>query len=195
VILPVRFQRGAVLILSVVLMAVMMALGLLASRVVVNDAFLTGNFEDREMAFQAAELGLDQGIEYVRSLSGVAVDESGLVLNCMTNDCAAEPPVGGMIDVPLSLPVEWKTISPSLSLPAQAVGRPQYFIERVAEDLGSSSGELSRSSASFAYGQASISGGVDYVFYRVTARNFNPTSQEANGRSFVVLQATVKRPF
>lgn len=192
----IQGQRGAVLIMSLMLMALLVILTLTSSQVVVGGTFMTGNFKDRESAFQVAELGLDQGIQAISGLSGIAADEEGNVLNCMdaSNVCMAEPADAGVHDSAANLDVAWAEIDNAIALPATAVGRPQYFIERVGESIDSSVQTGGRNSTSFEYGEE-VSGSVNYVFYRVTARNFNPGNDSADGRALVKLQAIVRRPF
>lgn len=192
-------QKGAVLIISLVLLALLIILSVIGQRAVVNSTRQSGNFGDRQMAFQAAELALEKGIQFVGTLSGVAMDERGTVLNCMEteNRCLAEPASGGVVDASLSATsaVTWRVANIEAGeLPAAMVGNPQYFVERMHELSSTGSAAASRDSSSFSYGQE-VSGSVRYVFYRVTSRNFDPTSDTAAGRAFVQLQAVVRRPF
>lgn len=54
----VRRPRGAVLVVSLVLLAVMLILGLASMRLVTNEERMTGQTFDRALAFQAAEAAL-----------------------------------------------------------------------------------------------------------------------------------------
>lgn len=62
-------ERGAVLIVSLVLLAVMLVLGLASMRLVVNEERMAGQTYDRALAFQAAEAALreaEAGVEAVK---------------------------------------------------------------------------------------------------------------------------------
>ena len=189
-------QRGAVLIISLVILALLVILSVVGQSNVVMGTRQAGNFGDREVAFQVAEIALEQGIEYVDSLTGIVVDEAGAVLDCthVDNACLPAPGVGGVYDESVDATIPWQNIDPSTVLPDVVIGTPQYFVERVGETIDSGLQTGGRDSTSFSYG-AEVTGSVNYVFYRVTARNLNPSADGVDSRALVQLQAVVRRPF
>lgn len=65
-------QQGAVLIVSLMLLLVMTLIGVTALQTTTLEEKMAGNLRDRETAFQAAEVALREGEDY---LGGVALPE------------------------------------------------------------------------------------------------------------------------
>lgn len=189
-------QQGAVLVLSLILLALLIILSVGAQRSLVTGTQQSGNFSDRELAFQIAEITLGEGVQFVDSLSGLLADEQGIVLDCThpDNDCLPVPDRAGVLDVANATTIAWRNIDSATALPSLAAGTPQYFVERVSETIDSGLQAGGRDSASFSYGEE-VTGSVNYAFYRITARNFDPAGDGVAGRALVQLQAIVRRPY
>lgn len=60
-------QKGAVLLVALVVLLVMTLAGVGAMRISITEARTAGAFSERNLMFQAAELGLDAGEEFVQN--------------------------------------------------------------------------------------------------------------------------------
>lgn len=175
---PLRTQqRGAVLVVSLLLLLVMTLLGLGASQSTRLQERMAGNQRDLEVAVQSAEAGLRAAEELLRP----QVD----VFTCITptDGCAAYEMKtltgedGRRLDLTRQSPqwwAQWGDI-PDFAEELASVSPPQFVIERVAEvrdtlSVGSSQMVMVRD------------------FYRSTARSSGTTDT-----SEVVLQSTYAR--
>jgi type IV pilus assembly protein PilX len=174
---PLR-QRGATLVVVLVLLLVMTLLGLASLRGTLLEERMTSNLLDRSIGFQNAEAALREAEALV---SGAIVVPA--------NGCNAQ----GICATPIAADQErwlnpgfvgWAT-SPNISA-ADPANRPQYIIEYMGEFPDILANQLNRSANEAQYGGQ---GGIQLRrFYRVTARSRDPG---ANDRSFVVLQSSV----
>jgi type IV pilus assembly protein PilX len=110
-------QHGAVLVVSLVLLAVMLVLGLASMRLVLNEERMTGQTFDRALAFQAAEAALreaEQGVEAVRPTpAGAACEDSAAG---MVTVRACPPPASNATPRWQSIvAADWATASPVAS--------------------------------------------------------------------------------
>jgi type IV pilus assembly protein PilX len=60
-------QRGAVLVIGLIILVVMTILGITAMQSTVVEEKMAGNFKDKDVAFRAAEAGLQEGLSYLES--------------------------------------------------------------------------------------------------------------------------------
>ena len=146
-----RHERGAALIIALLLLLLMTVLGVSAMRTSTLQERMAGNVRDSNLAFQAAEAGLRSG-------------EAML-------DAASIPPFtgsSGLLDVPKDAAgqaaywnaFDWAGNSRVVTVTGVATS-PQYVIEDM-----SSVGAASCSDCSVVLGQAY----ADTGFYRITAR-------------------------
>jgi type IV pilus assembly protein PilX len=173
-----RAQRGATLVVVLVLLLLMTLLGLASLRGTLLEERMTSNLLDRSIGFQNAEAALREAEALVSG--NVTVPTAG---------CNAQ----GICSTPLATATErwadaafagWRT-STAISA-ADAPNRPQYIVEYMGEYPDIAENRLNRSANEAQYG---AQGGVQLRrYYRVTARSRDPG---ANDRSFVVLQSSI----
>lgn len=170
-----RPQRGAVLIVALVLLLVLTVLGTASIRDTTMEERMAGNFRDHSAALEAAETALRRG-------------EEGVRVSTTFNLMAFDGTDGTYSVEPTSNSVDPRTASNfSLSVPASVLSYggnllvsavPQYYIEQLPEiqDLG---GDLTVGYQDQA---------PRYRLYRVTsmASGISPNTE-------VILQSTYKR--
>jgi type IV pilus assembly protein PilX len=175
---PRTQQRGATLVVVLVLLLLMTLLGLASLRGTLLEERMTSNLLDRSIGFQNAEAALREAEALVAG--AVAVPANG---------CNAQ----GICATPVATDVErwrdaafagWRT-SPTISA-ADPANRPQFIVEFMGEFPNTLDNNLNRSANEAQYG---AQGGVQLRrYFRVTARSRDPG---ANDRSFVVLQSSI----
>lgn len=133
-----RRERGAVLIISLILLVLITLIGVASLRNVVLEAKMASNFYDRSLAFQAAEAGLRAG-EAVAAAQAQTTPKhtSALALAAPTNatECSSTCS-GGLCSAPgLYCEGRWAMTgfsgwtNATVSLNIQAGASPQYFVE------------------------------------------------------------------
>ncbi|HEC59907.1 MAG TPA: hypothetical protein ENI24_10115, partial [Methylophaga sp.] len=71
-------QQGVVLVISLIMLLIMTILAISSMSTTILEEKMSGNFKDRNMAFQAAEAGLRAGESYLRTTPVLPVfDGSG----------------------------------------------------------------------------------------------------------------------
>ena len=179
-------QKGASLVVVLLLLLVMTILGVFALRGTLMGERMSSNVRDRSLAFQAAESALREAEQaiFVAADAGGAIgfncDSSGII--CPT---VPENAYTGNAGCDTSGQNCWTNAANSNL--ANYAGIPQYYIEFMGERTSVDELGLSDSANEAQYGGA---GGVPMAsYYRVTARSNDPSIVE--DRAVVVLQATV----
>lgn len=180
-----RRQRGVALVVALILLVVATLIGLAASRGTVLQERMSANSYDRSMAFQrsesalrAAEIAITNNWQ-ITSLGGI---------NCSAAACPIVPASAftttadaAWIDVVSTYDVN-DTSTP---------GVPQYHIAFMGTGRAENTFGTRDNADSGNYGSGAAPDNVAY--YRVTARSTAPSLLD--GRSIVVLQTTVRRPY
>jgi type IV pilus assembly protein PilX len=171
-------ERGATLVVVLVLLLLMTLLGLASLRGTLLEERMTSNLLDRSIGFQNAEAALREAealVTATTTIPGTGCNAQGI---CATPLATATE---RWVDTAFA---GWRT-STAISA-ADAPNRPQYIVEYMGEFPDIVDNQLNRSANEAQYG---TQGGVQLRrYYRVTARSRDPG---ANDRSFVVLQSTI----
>jgi len=178
-----RRQRGVALVVALILLVVATLIGLAASRGTALQERMSANSYDRSMAFQRSEAALRAAEE--------AITNDWRIANLGGIDCS----VAACSMVPANAfngtDANWQDVAARYDVnDTTTPGVPQYYI--AFQGTGSSAGSLGSGNADTGnYGSGAAPDNV--AFYRVTARSSAPST--LGGRSIVVLQTTVKRPY
>jgi len=192
-----RWQRGAALIVSLILLIVITLVGLAAVGTTILQNKMTANQYDRQVAFQSAEAAL-------RVAAALIPNNPGLIArDCQTGGtiCQANPftdsglPSGSIHTVtanPASGSTAGGNAATTFTASPTAAMQPQYVIESLGNwtnpttDTGFGNTANARN-----YG---VQGAANTaIYYRITARSCDPSSPSCNNRAIVTLQATVKQ--
>ncbi|MBS0456562.1 MAG: pilus assembly protein [Proteobacteria bacterium] len=167
-------QRGAALMVVLVLLVIMTLLGLASLRGTLMTQRMSANMYDRNISLQAAESALRQGEAVV---AAGTLPDSSFTAACTGGLCAQQSAAAGTADRWANPTFAgWRN---GTTLASDANMTPQYFIELM--------------------GNAPNWPGCDQEIpmhpncltprYRVTARNLDPTAAGNSDRSMVVLQS------
>lgn len=175
-----RRERGAVLIISLILLVLITLIGVASLRNVVLEAKMSSNYYDRSLAFQSAESGLRAGEaiavtqaqatpKHVTALSRTApANATECSSSCDAGLCSAPGPYcegrWAMTDF-----TGW-TNATGVTLNTQAGSSPQYFVEFLGNN--------------FPCDSSNPTANLTCARYRITAR-----SQSGAGRAAVMLQS------
>jgi len=197
-------QRGASLIVVLVLLLVMTLLGLAVLRGTLLEERMSANMFDRSLAFQQAESALREAEDKVRN--AVLANGNGWVIGvkCGTDPatgvladiddakCGGVPSnafTGGSVCIGGALTGDcWFNATDQLGAANNSAGTPQYYVQYLGlrdshDELG-----LGSSAGSVQYGGGG-GGVVQEAMYRIFARSHNPATN--SDRAVVVLQANV----
>lgn len=140
-----RQQRGAALIISLILLVLITMVGVASLRNVVLEEKMASNFYDRSLAFQAAEAGLRAGEAVaVAQASTTPRHAQALALAVPTSSAqCATSCSGGLCSAPgVHCDERWAisdfpgwTDATGVTLNAQAGAAPQYFVEFLGNDF------------------------------------------------------------
>ena len=188
-----RKQRGAALIVVLILLILVTLLGLASLRGALMEERMSANMFDRGIAFQAAESALRIAEQKVR-VAAAAGQSIGVDCSAIGVICAGTPP-----NVNASNPAKceansagcWADIGEADkdAYSETVAGTPQYYIEFMgdfpvnAEDSGAG-----RSASGNQYGAPPPTYGKS--IYRISARSHDPS--RISGRAVVALQATIE---
>lgn len=186
-------QRGAALVVALVLLVVITLVGLAAFGTTILQNKAAANLYDRQTAFQSAEAAM-------RVAESLIPNNPGLIArNCQTGGtlCQANPfadptlPPGSIHQVTKSSG-SGNTDDTTFSATAVAAMQPQYVIENMGNFVDPSTNVgFGNTANSRNYG---VQGGANTaIYYRITARSCDPASANCNGRAIVTLQSTVKQ--
>ncbi|MBL0942881.1 MAG: pilus assembly protein [Hydrogenophaga sp.] len=155
-------QRGVVLIVALVLVAIMALVGLNAMRSVSLEERMAGHSYDRSLSFQAAEAALREAEALV------ALNKPTPTGSCAAGLCPAPLPT----DTPRWLDTTFAGWQNAATVTSGAIGvTPQYFVEYLGNTFECEPGSPSTT--------------ADCKRYRITAR-----SNAGADRSAVMLQST-----
>lgn len=175
-----RRERGAVLIISLILLVLITLIGVASLRNVVLEAKMSSNYYDRSLAFQSAESGLRAGEAVaVSQAQATPKHTQALALSTPLNATQCSSSCSGGLCSPPGLYCEgrwtmtdftgWTTAS-SITLNTQAGSSPQYFVEFLGNN--------------FPCDPSTPAVNATCARYRITAR-----SQSGTGRAAVMLQS------
>lgn len=184
-----RTQRGAALIVALILLIVITLVGLAAIGTTILQNKMASNQYDRQIAFQSAEAAM-------RVATALIPNNPGLIArNCQTGGtvCQANPftdstlPAGSIHTVTAGT-----SSTTTFTASAVAAMQPQYVIESLGNYVDPSvSTGFGNTANSRNYG---VQGGAGTsIYYRITARSCDPTSAACNSRAIVTLQSVVKQ--
>jgi type IV pilus assembly protein PilX len=179
-----RRQRGVALVVALILLLVATLIGLAASQGTVLQERMSANSYDRSLAFQRSEAAL-------RAAEVAITDDWHIAAlggtDCSTAACSLVPS-----NTFTATDATWRDVGTVYDVnDSNTPGVPQYTIEFMGTGRADNNMGTRENADAGNYGSGAPPDNV--AFYRVTARNANPT--QLNGRSIVVLQTTVKRPY
>lgn len=173
-------QRGASLVVVMILLVVMTLLGLAVLRSTMLEERMTANLLDRSYGFQAAEAALREGEALARLPATRAAVPAG---GCTNGICA--PPVAGVADRWLDAAFaasNWRQ-GTAANRSAAAAGA-EYIVEYMGD--GETWIGCSRNKP--------VSGLCLRPRFRITARSQDGVANNANGRAVVLLQTNFIAP-
>ena len=158
-------QRGVVLIMSLVILMVLSLLGVSSMRTSGLQERMSGNARDNQVAFQAAEIALRAGEDYLKSISLDSVFSSN------GNNGKFLPRAISSTDA-WQVESNWtsgKTTSVTL---ADVSKNPEYMIEIVNSEYGTSDEVQNQN-------DGGVGGSITIELYRITARGYgkNPNTR------------------
>ncbi|MBN1238036.1 MAG: hypothetical protein JXB36_06015 [Gammaproteobacteria bacterium] len=164
---PLRRQRGAALMVSLVLLLIMTLLGVTSMRTTTLQERMAGNLRDNNLAFQAAEAALREGEDVLEAATVPPFNDANGLLQMRSG--AGQPSFWNAFD--------WaadgrQATAPNPSIVAAA---PRYVIEELPP--------LPAEGDSLRFGAL-----PDVGFYRITARGVGGTADAVS-----ILQTTYRR--
>lgn len=180
-------QRGAVLLVALVLLPVIMLLAMAASRSTLLQERMSANSYDRMLAFQRSESAL--------RAAEAAITADWRISNLGGVDCSPES-LNLCLVVPAntftSSDANWRNVAAQYDInDATTPATPQYQVQLMGMGPGEDDLGLSANADYGGYGNPYPPDEIAY--YRVTARSSDP--EATDDRSIVVLQTTVRRAF
>ena len=182
-------QRGAALIVSLILLVVVTLMGLSGMQNTALQERMSGNMYDRSIAMQAAEAALSAADEALRA------DHEAFSVDCREDpqdipNCSVVPPLAFS-----GTDSNWTDVAAALQVNTQlSAGDPQYHIQMIYEgqEPNGSDQTAGFSDAALQYGSGlSNAAPRDVRIYRITARSQAPDT--TTNRAIVVLQTVVRR--
>jgi type IV pilus assembly protein PilX len=180
-----RKQQGAALVVALILLVVATLIGLASSRNTVLQERMASNSYDRSMAFQRSEAALRFAEAQINATWQIATLGGR---DCSSIACPVVP-----ANAFTGTDALWLDVAADFDVnDARAPGNPQYHIAF----MGTGAAEAALGAGNAAGGNYGGANPPDTVaYYRITARSSNPDSTVLAGRSLVVLQSTMRRPF
>ncbi|HEX5960398.1 MAG TPA: PilX N-terminal domain-containing pilus assembly protein [Rhodanobacteraceae bacterium] len=186
-----RLQRGAALIVALILLVVITLVGLAAIGTTIIQNKASANQYDRQIAFQSAEAAM-------RVAAALVPNNPGLIArNCQAGGtiCQANPfmdttlPSGSIHTVTAGSGSG--TATTFTASPAAAM-QPQFVVESLGNWINPSQnvgfGNTANARNYGVQGTASTA-----IYYRITARSCDPKSSSCDNRAIVTLQAIVRQ--
>jgi type IV pilus assembly protein PilX len=162
-----RRERGAALIVALILLLLMTVLGVTAMRTTTLQERMAGNARDSNLAFQSAEAALRGGEQLLEGAIPPFTGVSGLL--------QVQPGAG---QVPFWNAYDWAGNSRTVTGVTGVYANPQYVVEELPVSLSSANGSLVEGG-----------GGVGEAgFYRITARAVGGSAD-----AVAILQTTYRR--
>lgn len=181
-------QRGAALIVALILLVVVAFVGLAAVSTSSLQAKATSNEYDRQIAFQSAEAAM-------RVAAALIPTHPGFVArNCQLGGtvCQANPFADPNLPSGSIKSVDTGSASGTVfTASAVAPMQPQYVIESLGNwDSASGSAGFGSTANSHNYGVQGMTSTAAY--YRITARSCDPVDPSCSRRAIVTLQSVIK---
>jgi type IV pilus assembly protein PilX len=178
-------QRGAALVVSLMLLIVVALVGLAGVRNTIMQQKVASNLYDREQAFQSAEAAMRVATALLPSSPG------SIARNCQAGGvvCQGNPFTDPNLPANVIQTVAAGTSSTTFTAGAVAAAQPQYVIENMGNYVDPQSAGFGDTANSSNYGVQGSSSTV--IYYRVTARSGDPA--QIGDRAVVTLQATIKQ--
>lgn len=185
---PRRMQRGASLMIVLILLLVMTVLGLAVLRSTLLEERMSANLQDRSYGFQSAESALREAEERVRAALLVGANV-GFDCTLPGQACAAVPVnayTGNVAGCSANAENCWID-AVTTQVANVSAGSPQFYVEFMGDrDSTDVLGQGSNANAN----QYGGSGGVPLErLYRITARSNDPSI--STDRAVVVLQSNI----
>jgi type IV pilus assembly protein PilX len=188
-------QRGAALVVSLILLIVITLVGLAAIGTTIIQNKAAANQYDRQIAFQSAEGAMRVAAALVPG------NPSMIARDCQNGGtvCEANPftdstlPTGSIYTVTAN-PTSSSSSGTDTTFTASAVAamQPQYVIESLGKWTSTSNSVGCGNSAnSHQYG--ANCGETQAIYYRITARSCDPTASACDNRAIVTLQSVIKQ--
>ena len=185
---PHRHQRGAALLVALILLVVITLVGLAAIGTTILQNKAAANQYDRQVAFQSAEAALRQGQAAITTATATQPAPAGFE-DCSTpagsatpvNVCLANPFTDSNANVVI-------TTVPASAYSAGPVAsgiQPQYVVQYLGA-FAAPTPKVRQIGGQQPYGASQQGQLADY--YRITARSANPST--VSGRAIVTLQST-----
>jgi len=194
---PRHAQRGAALIVAMILLIVITLVGLAAIGTTILQNKAASNQYDRQVAFQSAEAAM-------RVATVLVPNQPGLIArNCQTGGtvCQANPftdntlPPGSIHTVDAgaaSGSTSGGASATTFTASAVAAMQPQYVIESLGNWTNPSTNTGFGNTANARnYGVQGAAASA--IYYRITARSCDPSNSNCNNRAIVTLQTVVKQ--
>ncbi|MDE2271968.1 MAG: pilus assembly protein [Xanthomonadaceae bacterium] len=183
-------QRGAALLVALILLIVITLVGLAAIGTTILQNKAAANSYDREVAFQSAEAAMRQAQAFITTNAVAYAPTPSPIEDCSTpststtpvNVCLANPFSDSNSTSYIQTVASTKFDAGSLS-----AGQPQYVIQYLGSFLAPTPAAR-QIGGGRNYGSVYQGEMADY--YRITARSDDPT--KAEGRSIVTLQSTFR---
>ena len=167
-------QKGAVLMVSLMLLVIMTLVGVTAMRSTTMQEKMTGNSRDLSLAFQAAEISIKDAESYIDNLVSPAAAFDGTVAGLYAENSNPD----------IYAPATWATaVTYSDGDFASVSTQPKYIIE-----LGGSMGSATDDINVGGYGESS--GTSTLTAFRITARGTGGTDN-----AVVLIQSNYARGF
>lgn len=190
VVRPRASQRGAALIVALILLIVITLVGLAAIGTTLIQNKATSNQYDRQIAFQSAEAAMRVALVELINNSNPPVSTRKCGHDSASSDCLANPfadpnlPTGSIITVAAGNAANQFTAGSNSPM------QPQYVIQDLGNNWstqspGSSNGVVCN------YGACNPNGPAQY--WRVTARSCDPADARCDNRAIVTLQSIIKK--
>ncbi len=179
-----RRQRGVALVVALILLVVVTLIGLAASRGTMLQERMSANSYDRSLAFQRSESAL-RAAETAISANWRIADLGGT--DCTIAACPLVP-----ANAFTGTDATWSDVDETYDVNDENTpGVPQYTVQFMGTGRAENSMGTRDNADTTNYGSGAPPDNVAY--YRVTARSADP--DDLDGRSVVVLQTTVRRPY
>jgi type IV pilus assembly protein PilX len=180
---PRSRQRGVALAMAMILLIVITLVGIAAVSGTLGQQKMSGNFYDRQVAFQETEAAMRVAALAIQTATTSTPAPAGF-LNCAAssgNVCQSNPFTDpGVTATPTAV------TTTQYQYGGLVAGQPQYFVQYMGNFQVPNPPVKQTSKGS--YGQTPAPETAD--FYRITARSADPTA--TTGRAYVILQSVFR---
>jgi len=176
-----RAQRGAALIVALILLIVITLVGLAAIGTTILQNKAASNQYDRQIGFQSTEAALRYASQWI-----LDNPTNARAIDCSTGAIACE---GDPFTDPAVSNSSYQSVPTSyFNAGAVASGQPQFVVEYMGEE----SAAFDANSANCQQAGAKLTcGSTTYSLFRITARSGDPST--VGNRAVVTLQAVMKQ--